>query len=420
MKLGRVAVLVAALLAIGSPAVLQDGGHNPDWRKCTKCTNALNKALSYVKSNYKSSGLAGHVFGGFAFMMDESGSCSSDLGDCVRFCNSAIKQKGFNGNWYLGMSMFFLAEYSMKYGTGETGGSLSEGIKMAAENVEETGGYCHHKGMWKETGYNKQGGGRDLGIVTSMIYGAFLEMKSMGIDPGALMEKAQKNLESISDGQGICYGTDNKCPDFGNSRASYSLLGMLGTKRTDHPLYSKYADGVTKRFKGITDGHAFAPLHYFGVAAAMHRMGPGEYQKFTAEFLDKLISAQGADGTVPMHSDGGRRKDADQFMDNVASTAVFACIIMMQKDGVFNPKAKAKPAASGSNQPAGPSAFSRKVQDGKPGNLATGSPATAKKEEDTGMPKPYVPEDFKDSAQPDKEGFGGGMKAEDFEPKPDR
>jgi hypothetical protein len=372
--------------------------------------------MSFVKSKYKSSGLAGHVFAGFAFLMDESGSSSSDLGDCVRFCNNSIKQRGFNGNWYLGMSMFFLAEYSMKYGTGETGGALSEGIRIAADNVEETGGWCHSKGMWQQTGYNKNGGGRDLGIVTSMIYGAFLEMKSMGIDAGSLMERAMKNLDSLSDGQGVCYGTDNRCPDFGNSRASYALLGMLGTKRTDHPLFSKYSQGISNKFKGVPQGHAFAPLHYFGVAAAMHRMGPGEYQKFTAEFLDKLISAQQGDGSVPMHSDGGKRKDADQFMDPVASTAVFACIIMMQKDGIFNPKAPKKPASASNNQPGGPSAFSRKVQDSKPSNVATGSPATAKKEEDNGMPKPYVPEDFKDSAQPDPEGMGGGMKPEDFDP----
>ncbi len=116
-----------------------------------------------------------------------------------------------------------------------------------------------------------------------------------------------------------------------------------------------------------------------------------------------------------MHSDGGRRKDADQFMDPVASTAVFACLILMQKDGIFNPKARAAASAKKNDAPAGPSAFSRKVQDGKPAsNVQTGG-ATAKKEEDSGMPKPYVPEDFKDSAQPDPEGFGGGMKPEDYE-----
>jgi hypothetical protein len=413
--LGRVAVLGVAIFlipAVSSPAV-QDG-HNPDWRKCTKCTNALSKAMSFVKSKYKGSGLAGHVYGGFAFLMDDSGSSGSDLQDCVRWCSGAIKQKGFNGNWYLGMCMFFLAEYSMKFGTGETGGALSEGIKVAAENVEETGGWCHSKGMWEKTGYNKKGGGRDLGIVTSMIYGAFLEMKSMGIDPGSMAEKAMKNLESISDGSGVCYGTDNRVPDFGNSRASYALLGMQATKRTDHPLYSKYSDGVSKKYKGTPQGHAFGPLHYFGVAAAMHRMGPGEYQKFTAEFLDKLISAQAADGSVPMQSDGGKRKDADQFMDSVASTAVFACIIMMQKDGVFNPKAKAKPAAGGSKPPGGPSPFAFKNKD-KPANVPTGSAPTAKKDDEGGMPKPYIPEEFKDSAQPDPEGFGGGMKAEDYE-----
>jgi hypothetical protein len=298
--------------------------------------------------------------------------------------------------------MFFLAEYSMKYGlTADVQNALNAGLKFAAEQVEETGGWCHHKHMWQENNYNKIGGGRDLGMVTSMIYGAFLEMKTLGVDPGSLMEKAQRNLESISDGAGFSYGTDNRWGDICMSRSAYVLLGILAAKRTDHPFYSKIVDGLDKRVKSVEQGHAFGPLHYFSVGAAFHRLG--KYSTFASEYLPKLTSSQAADGSVPMRSDGGKRKDADKFMDSVASTGVFACLMMMQKDGVFVPKAKGK-AIAGGNKPAdGSSPFSKKE------NKPEGTQPTAKGE-DNSMPKPYIPEDFHDSAQPDPEGFGGGVK----------
>lgn len=400
----KLSIAFLALLLAATPATVQDKKPNN--------SGALAKAMSYVKANYKGSGLAGHVYAGFAFMMD--GASDGDLADCVNWCCRGIKQKGFNGNWYLGMCMFFLAEYSMKYGlTGEVQSAFQEGLKVAADQVEDTGGYCHHKEMWKENNYNKIGGGRDLGMVTSMVYGAFLEMKSLGVDPGSLMEKAQKNLESISDGNGFSYGTDNRWGDICMSRACYVLLGLLATKRTDHPFYAKITEGLEKRYKSVESGHAFGPLHYFAVGAALHRLGAGEYSKFSSEFLPKLTSSQGSDGTVPMKSDGGKRKDADKFMDSLASTAVFACLIMLQKDGVFVPKARGKGAAKGGGGGSGGSPFSQKPADKPGGSQATGGAPTAKKEEDNGMPKPYVPEDFHDSAQPDPEGFGGGVKSDD-------
>jgi len=42
-----------------------------------------------------------------------------------------------------------------------------------------------------------------------MMFGAFQELKTLGINPGPIVDRTQKNLESISDGTGIRYGTDN-------------------------------------------------------------------------------------------------------------------------------------------------------------------------------------------------------------------
>jgi hypothetical protein len=234
------------------------------------------------------------------------------------------------------MSMIFLAEYATRYGfTKDVEKALADGLKMAAAQQEETGGWCHHLEMWKKDGYNKKGGGRDLGMITAMIYGAFLELKSMGVEVGPMMERARKNLESISDGAGVRYGTDNGVGDAAMARASWVLLGIQASGDAAHPFAAKYATALQARYRRIEEGvHGFAPLHYFSVAAAMHRQGPDAYAKFAAEYLDKLIATQTPEGVVPLHQE-----------DDVASTAVFAAIVMMQKEGVFRPKPRKKPAA---------------------------------------------------------------------------
>jgi hypothetical protein len=134
---------------------------------------------------------------------------------------------------------------------------------------------------------------------------------------------------------GVRYGTDNGVGDAAMARASWVLMALLGTGQTAHPLFAKYSKGLEQRYRRIEEGvHGFAPLHYFSVAAASHRMGPDFYLKFSAEYLDKLIATQMPEGVVPLHGE-----------DDVASTAVFACLVMMQKPGIFRMPARKKAAA---------------------------------------------------------------------------
>jgi len=358
------AAVFAATVTVGSlpqEARAAQEIHTPDWRKCKICAPALAKAMAYLKANLRSdkakrvigSKMGGYMFGGFAFMME--GESPKELEECVRYCCGSIKDEGFNRNWYLSMSMIFLAEYATKYGlTPEVEKAFAEGLKMAQKQQEETGGWCHHLRMWKEDNYNKKGGGQDLGMVTAMIYGAFVEMKALGITVGPMMEKTQKNLETISDGMGVRYGTDNGVGDAAMARASWVLMALLGTNQPTHPLYAKYEKGLEQRYKKIEEGvHGFAPLHYFSVASAMHRLGPDLYARFTAEYLDRLMKTQTVEGIVPLHGE-----------DDVASTAVFACIVMMQKPGVFRPppKKRTAPAPAEEPKPAAPLATGEKLR----------------------------------------------------------
>jgi hypothetical protein len=340
------AAALAGALALGAAA--PQAAHDPDWRKCKKCLPAFTQAFGYVKANYKNpqtkrvigSMLGGYVFSGFAFLAE--GNSPRELEDCVQYCAQAIKDEGFNRNWYLSMCMFFLTEVALRNGlTPQIQRALADGLKHAASQQEETGGWCHHREMWKENGYNKRGGGRDLGMVTAMIYGAFLEMKALGIEvPSAMFERAHKNLESLSDGAGVRYGTDNMVGDPGMARASYVLMALQGTGRATHPFYSKYLNGLEGRFKQVEAGvHGFAPLHYFSVGAAMHRAGPDAYRKFADAHLDRLIATQTADGVVPLKNE-----------DDVASTAVFATLVLLQRDGAFQPLRRVLRASSKSNK----------------------------------------------------------------------
>jgi len=339
-------LILASLVLFGSNvAPAQDKpptAHTPDYRKCKKCAPALAKAMAYLKANFENpktkrvigSMTPGYMMSGFAFMMDGEGSMK-ELEKCVKHCCEAITNTGFNRNWYLGMSFFFLAEYSMKYGmTPQIEKAFKDGLKMAEEQQEKTGGWCHHLRMWAEDNYNKKGGGQDLGMINTMMFGAFMELKTLGINPGPIVDRTQKCLESISDGTGIRYGTDNNVGDAGMARASYALLGLQATGRVTHPFYAKFSKGIEQRFTHIKEGvHGFAPYHWFSVAAACHRMGPDMYRKYVDEYLDRMIASQTAEGVVALED------------DDVASTAVFACIIMMQKDRIFVPRASNKPTA---------------------------------------------------------------------------
>jgi TolA-binding protein len=55
-------------------------------------------------------------------------------------------------------------------------------------------------------------------------------------------------------------------------------------------------------------------------------MGPDQYRKFADEWIDKLTATQTAEGVVALQD------------DDVAATAVYCCILMMQKDRIFFPR----------------------------------------------------------------------------------
>ena len=205
VRSGILAVVV--LIAAGSRGGAQVApAHDPELRKCKPCLAALGKSMAYLKANFDNpqtkrvigSMLGGYVHAGFAFLMAGEG-YQKELESCVRWIQQAVKDTGFNRNWYLGPGLFFLAEYSSRFGvTPQTRKAVFDAYKMAQEQQEESGGWCHHKEMWKEDGYHTKGGGRDLGMINVMMYSALLEFKALGIEPPAgMLDRVRKNLETI-------------------------------------------------------------------------------------------------------------------------------------------------------------------------------------------------------------------------------
>lgn len=346
--------LVAIFVALSLSAQDSPKHDSPDPATCKICKPALDSAVAFARSNFRNSNLAGHTFTGLMLLI--LGDKGQDLQACIEFAGRSIQTPtGGNSNWFIAMSAYFLSEVYLRDPSDKVRGMLVNAINTAGGTMEQTGGWGHSPGFWRSNNYHKKGGSRDLGIVTGMMYGAMLNMKAAGIGiPDAMFRRVEKHLESISDGSGFNYGTDNKVPDVCMSRASYVYLGLTNGQIDEHPFYAKIAEGLGQRFKKIEEGHACGALHHFGVAAAMHRAG--KYADFSAYWIDRLIAKQKKDGSISLGCDAG-----DKFSDATSNAAVLAILLLLQKDGAFKAEGKKvewKPAPAGGGANASP--FSQK------------------------------------------------------------
>jgi hypothetical protein len=158
-----------------------------------------------------------------------------------------------------------------------------------------------------------------------------------------MIKKVEENLEKASDGQGICYATDNKFGDVAMSRGAFAYIGIHGSGITTNKLAKSVPQGLKARFKDMHTGHAYPPLHYTATPIALHLCGPEYYNPFALHWVDKLIALQNADGSIELpHSEGKELQKDDKL---VSSTASFALILVLQQPGAYErgvPKAGRK------------------------------------------------------------------------------
>lgn len=350
-----VSFLILAWLCVPGAAQDQSKHDSTDPAVCKTCKPAFDRAVQFVRSNFRGADVAGNAYAGLLFLMLNPK--DPDLQACIQAASRSIGTRtGGNSNWHIAISAYFLSEVYLRSPEASVQGALINAINTAGGTMEQTGGWGHSPGFWRSNNYHKKGGSRDLGMVTAMMFAAMVNMKAGGIGiPESLYRRVEKHLESISDGLGFNYGSDNKVPDTAMGRGGYVLLGLTNAQIDHHPFYPKLVEGVKKRYKSVDKGHACASLHHYAIAAAMHRIG--EYSAFASHWIDPLIAAQKKNGSISLGCDRG-----DKHADETANAAVFAILLLLQKEGAFKArgnKVEWKPAPGGGGK-SNASPFSQK------------------------------------------------------------
>jgi hypothetical protein len=350
-------------------ALFDAAPHPTDYRDCPLCQAALAKAQAYLKKNFNPQffGLIlDSFFGGFAFMMDRGENHEKELAVCARNCRNLIVKPTGDGNfanasdvgedwcsWKKSMAMYFLAEYSLRYGLNpENKAALVAGAEFATKTQQKGGGWFHSAP--KEQQYSP-----DIAIIGCIFYAAFLEMKALGVDPGPILDQTRTYLESVSDGKTIGYSKGWHGGMGGGGADGFINLGLLGSGHADDRWGAGLAAWMKQNYMDAGHGHANGELHYFALGAALHRLGPEHYAKFATCHVHRLIEVQREDGSVPGLSHDNpneteffqKLKSDPKAQGNYASTAVFACLLLMEQPGAFSPL-PSKPPGSLSNKDA--------------------------------------------------------------------
>jgi hypothetical protein len=338
--------------------------HVADYKQCSKCNAALTKAMGYLKKNFKPEYfgyLLDSFYAGFVFLMDEKGGHEKELETCVKNCRDLIHSKEDNsfGNsagkyslasgwssWKKSMAMYFLTEYSLQHGlTPETKAALIAGAKYATETVQPNGGWFHSAPQPNQ--YSA-----DIAIIGCIYYAAFLQMETLGLEPGPILEQTRAYLEKASDGKTIGYRYDWKGGMKGGGHNGFVLMGMLGSGNGDDKWGAGLAAYIKENYAMAAHGHANGELHYFAVGAALHRLGHEAYARFATCHVHRLIEIQKEDGSIPkLPNDMSeiewykQAKTSTEPRDSYSATAVLAALILMEKPSAFSPLPSKKPGS---------------------------------------------------------------------------
>jgi hypothetical protein len=347
---GIAAALLAALLAVpaapASPPPDAGAGHPGDYRTCKVCAAALEKSFGHVKSNLSKSVLSnqwyaeflGAFYAGFAFLAEgnspnEAKQCADHI---VKYFDWVRRHGGYEG-WFCSMAMLYLTEYSLRYGaTPEIAAKLEWGAKWAHKTREKEGGWFHGP-RWGQGNY-----ALDISSVGCGYFMALEEMKALGLQTGPALAEAREYAEMVCDGRSVAYGLWGR-GGFSLGAASYLFLGLTSTGQTEDPRVAGIGRHLQESCRDVRKAHASGNLHHFGVAAALHRVGPEAYGRFAQYYLHELIIPNmRPDGTIAAfpNDEGGDAKAVYARLkegSDYASTAILAAMILFERPGAFSP-----------------------------------------------------------------------------------
>jgi hypothetical protein len=348
-QVGIAVLLLAGLLATpasAAPAPDPGASHPGDYRTCKVCAAALEKSFGYVKSNLGKSVLAntwyaeflGAFHAGFAFLAE--GNSPTEAKQCAdhicKYFDWARRHGGYEG-WFCSMAMLYLTEYSLRYGaTPEIAAKLEWGAKWAHKTREKEGGWFHGP-RWGQGNY-----ALDISSVGCGYFMALEEMKALGLQTGPALGEAREYVEMVCDNRSVAYGLWGR-GGFSLGASAYVFLGLTSTGQLDDPRVAGIGGFLKENYRDIRKAHACGNLHHFGVAAALHRVGPEAYGRFAQYYLhEMIIPNMRADGTIaafPNDDAGEARATYAKLKDgsDYVGTAILATMILLERPGAFSP-----------------------------------------------------------------------------------
>lgn len=345
-------MLLAACAAWGgAPARNEAGVHPEDYRTCPVCKPAFDKSFGYLKSNLQKSVLnsvwyaemLGSFYGGFAFLMEgnsqkEAKQCADHICKYFDWCKNHM---GYEG-WFCSMSMLYLTEYSLRYGTTpEIAAKLEWGAKWVHKTREKEGGWFHGP-RWGQGNY-----ALDISSVGCGYFMALEEMKVLGLQTGPALEEARDYVSKVCDGKSVAYGLWGR-GGFSLGASGYILIGLTSTGQRDDPRVAGIGQFLRQNYRDIRKAHACGYLHHFGVAAALHRVGPEAYGPFAQYYLHEIIIPnQRPDGAIGAFPNDNSADVASAYApmkegSDYVCTAVLAAMILLERPGAFSPTAVKK------------------------------------------------------------------------------
>lgn len=328
-------------IALVSLFIAQDPPENP--HRNLPHARSLDKAMADLKAKADKADPGIMAYLGWAFLLDGREEFKPALNAIVeRSLHSCCEEKHFNANWHAALAILFLAEVYKRQPSDPIKEALKNAVKVVAKTVEPTGGWCHHKGYARESGYDRKGGGTDISMLTALMVAALFNVKSAGLEVSdALIQNGVANLKRMARGGGIAYGTGNGAGDKAGARGAMLAYALWLGKQTSDPFLGEVARNLPQAFSQTQAGHACGAQNFF--ALALGSTAVGQYGNFAATWLGRLPIK--ADGTVTMLNDGN--KDLNFAGGHLADTAVYAIMILLQhakileegppKDGRKNP-----------------------------------------------------------------------------------
>lgn len=313
---------------------------SPDPKKCKKCWPAYEAALGYVRKNLGGATFPATMISAWLLLADNR--YPNDVERCVKTAlqwESRRANSQHAQNWYPALAGIFLAEYYKYSPTPEVQKGLNDIIQEFVKTQERTGGWF----KWFEGAYKDRldYAVKDLGMLDSIILGFLHTCRTLGFKvPETTLDKAEKCMESILSANGISYGTPSKWGEVTGARGSFVMLGLDYAGQYQHKVWKTYEKLLPRLIPNLQKGHHVGGLHCLGVVLGCHLLGPQVYGELSGKWVDHYIERQDEQGGVYIGDDGDAGGEKGLLRGNIASTASFALMILMQDAKVLRPPKK--------------------------------------------------------------------------------